>query len=84
MARMDWIVRHWSTAGTYSACLGGGSQRSSDESRWHGGNAESSVLEFRRAGANRAHPTAKPVGLVERLLAPSGHDPAPGLVLGYY
>jgi len=38
------------------------------DSRWHGGNAESSVLEFRRAGANGAYPTAKPVGLVERCL----------------
>ena len=37
-------------------------------SRWYGGHNETSVLEFPRPAASRDHPTAKPVGLVERCL----------------
>jgi len=38
------------------------------DSRWYGGHNETSVLEFPRPAASRDHPTAKPVGLVERCL----------------
>ena len=38
---------------------------------WYGGNAETSVFEVPRPKASRDHPTAKPVGLVSRLMANS-------------
>lgn len=40
-------------------------------SRWYGDHAQSSVLTFPKPAASREHPTAKPVGLVERCLANS-------------
>jgi len=36
--------------------------------RWYGDNAQSSVLEYPKPAANRAHPTAKPVALVAHCL----------------
>jgi DNA modification methylase len=44
-------------------------------SRWYGDHAQSSVLEYPKPAANRLHPTAKPVGLVEQCLRNSS---APG------
>lgn len=43
---------------------------------WHGGNAETSVLEVTRPKASREHPTAKPPALIERCLRNSSarHD----------
>jgi DNA modification methylase len=38
------------------------------DTRWYGDNAQSSVLEFPKPAANRAHPTAKPVALVAHCL----------------
>ena len=35
-------------------------------SRWYGDNAQASVLTYPKPAANRSHPTAKPVGLVEQ------------------
>ena len=36
--------------------------------RWYGDHSQSSVLEYPKPTANRDHPTAKPVGLVEHCL----------------
>ena len=35
---------------------------------WYGDKSESTVWEEKKPAANRVHPTAKPVGLVERAL----------------
>ncbi len=42
--------------------------RGSRGSRWFGGNDQGSLLFFDRPAASRAHPTAKPVALLEALL----------------
>ena len=38
---------------------------------WYGGDAETTVLKVARPKASREHPTAKPVALIDRLLANS-------------
>jgi DNA modification methylase len=48
---------------------------SHEGTRWYGDHAQSSVLEYPKAAANRLHPTAKPVGLIAQCLANSS---APG------
>jgi len=65
LGRSDFHYRHEPVVYAYKP---GGGRFGRGGSGWHGGNAETSVLEVPRPAASREHPTMKPPELLEILV----------------
>lgn len=77
MGRSDYHYQH--EAVLYGFTPGGKGRLGRGGGRWFGGNSQTSVFSFDRPSRSAEHPTMKPVGLIDAMLANS--LPSGGVVL---